>query len=107
MAVECELKILVFGECSEDVTINIDALDLVFAEDLTRHCAKRAEIVPLFSYLCGIYHDGSKNWLAPNQKLADWPETRSFQFRVRFKPGSLDLLKVRYFYAMMKRDSRV
>lgn len=94
MANQSELKVLVFGEVSEDVKINLDTLKLVYAEDLTRHCAKRAEIIPLFGYLFGIYHDSSKNWLAPNQKLSEWPETLSFQFRVRYKPGSLDLLKV-------------
>lgn len=90
-----QFLVTVFGEVAGEELLQTDVLELEFAEDLIKHCARRVEISPFFRHLFGLFHEPSGTWLSLNQKLSEWSESRSVQFRLRFKPDTIDRLKVR------------
>lgn len=84
--------IVFFGEVATTVSFKVDKYE--FAEDLVIACAKEKSIGHVHSHLFGLFHEPSATWLCSNQILAEWPESRTIQFRLRFKPGSVKLIKV-------------
>lgn len=68
--------------------------DLVYAEDIVIDLAKSFGINRIARHLFGLYHYNNKVWLASNQLLAEWTETKTLYFRVRFRPKHINALKV-------------
>lgn len=95
-----EFSVLFFDEVATELKKDIFALNLVFAEDLVIHCARSIDISPVFWHLFGLYQESGNVWLSPNQKLVEWfirsdERSKHLQFRLRFKPASVEYLKVR------------
>lgn len=69
-------------------------LELKHAEDVVIKLCQQLKIKPLSRYLFALYNPNYKVWLAANQIMLEWTESRNFELRIRFKPASLDYLRV-------------
>ena len=77
------------------VTIKVSE-DIVYAEDIVISLAKKFGINRIARHLFGLYHRNNKIWLSSNQLLLDWTETKTLDFRIRFRPKHINVLKVCY-----------
>ena len=74
--------------------ISLESTEFEFAEDIVIHLTKQFGINPVVRHLFGLYHPNNKIWLSSNQKICEWNESKTFDFRLRFRPKSIDSLKV-------------